>query len=297
MKNRKVNLEILLDLIVYGILLVVFVITLYPFLNILVISINDATDTVSGGLFLWPRVLSFQSYNTILNDPEIMNSLKVTILRTVVGVPTAVLATAMLAYAISRRELAGRKIILWSFLFTMYFAGGLIPYYMVLKSVHLIDSFWVYIVPNLINVFNMILLKAYIDGLPQEMIESAKLDGANDLIIFFRIVLPLSKPVLATIGLFVAINQWNSWFDSYVFTSNPQLKTLQAVLVKILNQYQTGAMVSASQQLSQGAKHLAVSSDSIRMAATMLATVPIILVYPFVQKYFIKGIMVGAIKN
>ena len=143
----------------------------------------------------------------------------------------------------------------------------------------------------------MILLKAYIDGIPGEMFESAKLEGANDLVLFFKIVLPLSKPVLATIGLFIAISQWNSWFDSYVFTYNSDLKTLQAVLVKILNQYQTGGMVSSAQQLSDGAKRMAVSSDSIRAAATMVATIPIILVYPFVQKYFIKGIMVGAIKD
>lgn len=297
MKKIKINSEIFLDIFVYVFLILILIITLYPFWNIFITSINDATDTIKGGLYFWPRVFSLQSYRTILGDPEIVNSTKVTILRTVIGTPTALLATSMLAFSISRKELMGRKFIFWIFIFTMYFGGGLIPYYMVLKSIHLIDSFWVYIFPNLINVFNMILIKAYIDGIPAELFESAKLEGANDMTLFFRIVLPLSTPVLATIGLFVAINQWNSWFDSYVFTYNSNLKTLQAVLVKILNQYQTGSMVSAAQQLANSAKHMAVSSDSIRMAATMVATLPIIMVYPFVQKYFIKGIMVGAIKD
>lgn len=297
MRKTKIDFEIFLDIFIHTFLAIILILTLYPFWNIFITSINDASDTVKGGLYFWPRIFSSQSYSTILRDPEIINSIKVTILRTSIGTPIALLATAMLAFAISRKELMGRKAILLIFIFTMYFAGGLIPYYMVLKSMHLIDSFWVYIFPNLINVFNMILLKAYIDGIPGEMFESAKLEGANDLVLFFKIVLPLSKPVLATIGLFIAISQWNSWFDSYVFTYNSDLKTLQAVLVKILNQYQTGGMVSSAQQLSDGAKRMAVSSDSIRAGATMVATIPIILVYPFVQKYFIKGIMVGAIKD
>lgn len=281
---------------VYLFLIIVFIVTFYPFWNIFVLSLNSAEDTIRGGIYFWPRVLSLSSYKEILTDTEILNGVKVTVLRTLVGTPLAVLVISLLSYPLSKRELVGGKLITLFFIFTMYFGGGLIPYYMILKSLHLIDTFWVYIAPGLMNVFFMILVRTFIQQLPAELDESAKMDGANDLQIFFRIVLPLTTPVLATIGLFTAIGHWNSWFDSYVFTYKPELKTLQAVLVKILNQYQTGAMVSQAQQLADSAKRLAVSSDSIRMAATMVATVPIILVYPFLQKYFVKGMTVGAIK-
>jgi putative aldouronate transport system permease protein len=143
----------------------------------------------------------------------------------------------------------------------------------------------------------MILLRTYMEQLPVEIEESAKLDGANDLQIFFRIILQLSIPALATIGLFLAIGHWNSWYDSYIYTYKPELKTLQAVMVKILNQFQTGGMLTEAQQLAQSSKRIPVSSESIRMAVTMVATLPIILVYPFVQKYFVKGMMMGAIKS
>lgn len=295
-KSRDFS-DYVLDVLVALILVVVLIVTLYPFWYILIVSINDAADTIKGGLYFLPRKLSVVSYQTILTDSEFMNSIKVTFLRTIIGTPFSVIVTAMLAYVLAKRDLVGRKFISMLFIFTMYFGGGLIPYYMTLKSINLINSFWVYIFPNLISVFNMILVKAYIDSMPKELFESSKIDGANDLIIFFKIVLPLAKPVLATIALFVAIMQWNSWFDSYVFTSSPDLKTMQAVLVKILNQYQTGNLVSATQQMADSAKKASVTPDSIRMAATMISTIPIMLVYPFVQKYFVKGIMVGSIKD
>ncbi|MNV47066.1 L-arabinose transport system permease protein AraQ [compost metagenome] len=226
-----------------------------------------------------------------------MNGIWVTVKRTVIGAPLSVLVITMLAYPLSRRNLMGRKGWNLYFVFTMYFGGGLIPYYMVLKALNMIDTFSVFILPGLMNVFYMIIVRTFMEGLPGEIEESAKVDGANDLMIFFRIVLPLTTPVLATVGLFQAISHWNSWFDSYAFTYSSDLKTLQAVLVKILSQFQTGGMVSQSQMLANSAKRNAVSSDTIRMAATMVATLPIVLVYPFLQKYFVKGMTLGAVKS
>jgi putative aldouronate transport system permease protein len=281
---------------VYAFLFLVFIATFYPFWNILVLSLNSAEDTIRGGVYFWPRVFSLTSYVQILGDQEIINGVKVTLARTLIGTPLAVLVISLLSYPLSKRDLVGGKFITLFFIFTMYFGGGLIPYYMILKSLHLIDTFWVYIAPGLMNVFFMILVRTFIQQLPGELDESAKMDGANDLQIFVKIVLPLTTPVLATIGLFTAIGHWNSWFDSYVFTYKPELKTLQAVLVKILNQYQTSSMVSDAQQMADSAKRLAVSSDSIRMAATIVATLPIVIVYPFLQKYFVKGMTVGAVK-
>jgi putative aldouronate transport system permease protein len=282
---------------VYVFLTFVFVVTFYPFWNILVLSLNSADDTVRGGIYLWPRVINFDSYKQILQDAEILNGLKVTVLRTLIGTPLALAVISLLAFALSKRDLVYGRTITLFFIFTMYFGGGLIPYYMILKNVHLIDSFMVYIFPNLMNVFFVIIVRTFMQELPLEVEESAKMDGANDVQIYWRIILPICVPVLVTIGLFSAINHWNSWFDSYVFTYKPNLKTLQAVLVKILNQYQTESFTSSANQMADSSKRNAVSSDTIRMAATMVATLPIIMVYPFLQRYFVKGMTLGAVKS
>ncbi|MCM3628875.1 carbohydrate ABC transporter permease [Paenibacillus glycanilyticus] len=282
---------------VYTFIVAIFIVTFYPFWNVFIISLNSAEDTLRGNLYLWPREFSLASYAQILGDSEIWTAIRVTLLRTLIGTPLAVITISMLAFALSKKELVGNRFWTLYFVFTMYFGGGLIPYYMVLKSYHLIDSFMVFIVPGLMNVFYMIIVRTFMQGLPQELDESAKMDGANYIQIFFRIILPLTTPVLATIGLFTAISHWNSWFDSYVFTYNPDLKTLQAVLVKILNQYQTGSMVGDAQAMANSAKRMQVSPDTIRMAATMVATLPIIMVYPFLQKYFVKGMTLGAVKS
>ncbi|MCZ1266569.1 MULTISPECIES: carbohydrate ABC transporter permease [Paenibacillus] len=284
-------------IIVYFILILVLLVTFLPFWNILVLSLNSAEDTVRGGVYLWPRDLTLDSYQQILKDSEILNGLWVTVKRTLIGAPLSVLVITMLAYPLSRRNLVGRKGWNLYFIFTMYFSGGLIPFYMVLKALNMIDTFSVFILPSLMNVFYMIIVRTFMEQLPHEIEESARVDGANDLTIFFRIVMPLTTPVLATIGLFQAIGHWNAWFDSYAFTYSSDLKTLQAVLVKILNQFQTGGMISQSQMLANSAKRNAVSSDTIRMAATMVATLPIVMVYPFLQKYFVKGMTLGAVKS
>jgi putative aldouronate transport system permease protein len=296
MRSRAIG-DVVYSGAVYAFLIAVVFVTFYPFWNVFVLSINSASDSIKGDIYFWPRELSFTSYKEILTDREILHAVWVTVARTVAGTPLAVLVISLLAYPLSNRDLVFKKPITLYFIFTMYFGGGLIPYYMVLKNLHLIDSFWVYIVPGLMNVFYMILVRTFIEQLPQELTESAKIDGANDLQIFIRIILPLTTPVLATIALFTAIGHWNAWFDSYVFTYKPSLKTLQAVLVKILNQYQTGSMVSDAQKVADSAKRLAVSSDTIRMAATMVATLPIVLVYPFLQRYFVKGMTLGAVKS
>ncbi|MUG65106.1 ABC transporter permease subunit [Paenibacillus campinasensis] len=297
MKNKKTVAEHIFDAVLYLFLTGIFIVTFYPFWNILVISLNDATDTLRGNLYFWPRVPTIESYLTIFRNPEIWNAIQITVLRTVVGTAVSIFFISLLAYPLSKRNLLGWKYFSFFFVFTMYFGGGLIPTYMIIRSLGLIDSFWVYIFPGLIGVFLMILVRTFMEQIPAEVEESSKIDGANDLQTFFRIIMPLCVPVLATIGLFLAIGHWNSWYDSYVYTYKPELKTLQAVLVKILNQFQTGAMMSDAQQLAQGSRRIPVSSESIRMAVTMVATLPIIMVYPFVQRYFVKGIMMGAIKS
>ena len=287
--------EWVLDIVKVVFLAFVVVVTVYPFWNIFIISINDATDAIRGGLYFLPRKLSLSSYAEILGRSTFLASIKVSVGRTLIGTPIAVLVTAMLAYPLSRKDLVGRKFWNLLFVFTMYFGGGLVPYYMVLKGIHMLNTFWVFIFPMMMSVYNMILIRSYIESMPDSLFEAAKIDGANDLVVFVKMVIPLSKPILMTVALFVAISQWNSWFDAYLYTSDQALKPMQSILGEILNQYQTGA--STSQAMSNAKAGVTVTPDSIRMAATMVATLPIIMVYPFVQKYFVKGIMLGAVKG
>ena len=287
--------EWVLDIVKVVFLAFVVVVTVYPFWNIFIISINDATDAIRGGLYFLPRKLSLSSYAEILGRSTFLASIKVSVGRTLIGTPIAVLVTAMLAYPLSRKDLVGRKFWNLLFVFTMYFGGGLVPYYMVLKGIHMLNTFWVFIFPMMMSVYNMILIRSYIESMPDSLFEAAKIDGANDLVVFVKMVIPLSKPILMTVALFVAINQWNSWFDAYLYTSDQALKPMQSILVEILNQYQTGA--STSQAMSNAKAGVTVTPDSIRMAATMVATLPIIMVYPFVQKYFVKGVNIGAVKE
>ena len=292
MKKQRVASDIILDVVKVLFLTFAVIICVYPFWNIFIVSINDATDAIRGGLYFLPRKLSFASYADILGRSTFRHSILVTLARTIIGTPLAVLVTSALAYSISRRDLVGRKGLNLMFVFTMYFGGGMVPYYMILKNLGLLDNFLVFILPGLLSVYNMILVRNYIDGMPPALFESMRIDGANDLTIFFKMVLPLSKPIVMTIALFVAITHWNSWFDAYLYTNSQNLKTMQSILVEILNQYQTSdAGASAADRMSQS-----LTPDSIRMAATMVTTIPIIAIYPFIQKYFVKGIMLGSVK-
>lgn len=293
MKTKKLNFsDFSLDLLKVLFLAFAVIICVYPFWNIFIVSINDANDAMRGGLYLLPRKLSLSSYADILGRSTFQHSILVTVARTLIGTPLAVLVTSALAYVLSCRDLIGRKPLNVLFIFTMYFGGGMVPYYMVLKNLGLLDNFLVFILPNLLSVYNMILVRNYIESMPEALFDAARIDGANDLTIFFRLVLPLSKPIIMTIALFVAIGQWNSWFDAYLYTNSQNLKTMQSILVEILNQYQTSdAGAAAANRMSQS-----ITPDSIRMAATMVTTIPIIMVYPFIQKYFVKGIMLGSVK-
>lgn len=287
--------EWVLDICKVVFLTVVAVVTIYPFWNIFIVSINDPTDAIRGGLYFLPRVFSVVSYKEILSRDTFTHSILVTLARTIVGTPLALLCTSMVAYSLSRKELVGRKFWNLMFVFTMYFGGGQVPYYMVLKNLKLLDTFWVFIFPLIMSVYNMILIRSYIESMPDELFEAVKIDGGNDLVVYVRIILPLAKPILMTVALFVAITQWNSWFDAYLYTSSQNLKPMQSILVEILNQYNTGATTSA--QMSNAKSGMTITPDSLRMAATMIATLPIICVYPFIQKYFVKGIMLGAVKG
>lgn len=273
------------------------IVTLYPFLNVLAISLNDSTDTIRGGIYIWPREFTLSNYIEIAKYDNLITGFTNSVLRTVIGTVLGVFSSAMVAFTLSRVDFQGRRFVSTFIVLTMYFSGGLIPGYMLIRELHLINTFWVYLLPGLVNAFNIIIIRSFMDGIPFSLQESAKMDGANDFTIFYRVILPLCKPVLATIALFVAVGQWNSWFDTYLYNSmNESLTTLQYELMKILENTQMGS-VDANQLRGQEQQANQVSPDSIKMAITMVTVVPIIVVYPFLQKYFIQGMTLGAVKQ
>lgn len=288
------------DTVNYTLLICLVIVTLYPFIHTLAVSLNDARDTIKGGIYLLPREWSLSNYKYIFADNNIVNATVISILRTIIGTVLTVFCSAMVAYAISRQDFVLRKFVTIAFILTMYINAGLIPNFLLIRDLGMIGTFSVYILPGIIGVFNLIVIRSFIDGLPESIIESSRIDGAGDFRTFFSIVLPLSVPVLATVALFTGVYQWNSWFDVFLYNSSwPELSTLQYELQKILSN--SSASMSAKSQAdvfsSVGQQNTTVTPTSIRAAMTIVASVPIIMVYPFLQKYFVKGMMVGGVKG
>ncbi|MEZ0536700.1 carbohydrate ABC transporter permease [Caldicellulosiruptoraceae bacterium PP1] len=278
-------------------MLLLVIITLYPFLYVLAVSLNDPFDAVKGGITIFPRKFSWVNYKEIVSYPNILHATMITVLRTVIGTITSVLSTAMVAYVLSRKDFLARKIVTALFIITMYVDGGMVPNYLLIRSLGLMNNFWVYILPGMISAFNIILIRSFIDEIPDDVEESAMIDGANDLLIFFRIILPLCLPVLATVTLFSAVGNWNSWFDTYLYCGgNEKLSTLQYELQKILSNASASSTLDYYSNLDPN-RTMRVTPQSLRMAMTVIVTLPIVCVYPFVQKYFIKGMTLGAVKS
>ncbi|MBT2290763.1 carbohydrate ABC transporter permease [Paenibacillus albidus] len=274
------------------------IVTLYPFLNTIVVSFNAGNDTIRGGIYLWPRQFTMQNYNAVFASGTIYNAFLISVARTVLSTLLNIFLTTMLAYTLSRREYVFRKPITTIFVLTMYFNAGLIPNYFLMKDLHLINNFLVYVLPSMISAFNLIVIRTYIGTIPESLVESSRIDGAGDFKIFWRIIFPLCKPVLATIALFVAVGAWNSWFDAFLYTSSRQeLSTLQYELMKLLSS-SVNANSNPSVANGVGAEHATqVTPISIRAAVTVVASVPILMVYPFMQKYFVVGLNVGSVKE
>lgn len=276
----------------------ILIVTLYPFLNVLAISLNESNDTVRGGITIIPRAFTFENYQQIFQYEGLIRGLWNSIIRTVVGTVFGLISASMLAYTLSRPDFQARKFTSTFLVVTMYVSGGMIPVYILFRDLGLLGSFWVYILPGIVSAFNVIVIRSFMDGLPYALQESAKLDGANDLTIFFRIILPLCKPVLATIALFLAVGQWNSWFDTYLYNgSHPELTTLQFELMKVLQSTQQGGSGQQVNAANMADQMKQISPESIKMAITIVVTVPILIVYPFLQRYFVSGMTLGAVKS
>lgn len=293
-QKKKMNTQKIHVFDVFLVLFFIFmlIITLYPFLNVLAISFNDSIDTVRNVNFIIPRVFTLKNYVYVFEENNILEPFGLSVARTLIGTVASMFCTSMLAYVLSRKDFYFNKLFTVMFVLTMYVSGGLIPEYLLIKrTLNLGNNFLVYIIPGVIWVYNVILVRSYIQGLPMALQEAAMIDGANDLRIWAKIIVPLCKPVNATVALFYAVGQWNSFMDTYLYAQ--KLQTLQYKLYMIMQQAtQKIDPHSASATVSN-----AVTPLSVRMAVTIIATVPILIVYPFLQKYFVGGMTLGAVKD
>ena len=279
----------------YILLTLVLIFSIYPIYYILIYSVSTPLEAAKG-IYLLPRGFTLDNYVKVLGLKGILNAAFISAARTVLGTTVTVVCCSFLAYLCTKREMYLRKLIYRLLVVTMYFNAGLIPWYLTMKMYGLNNNFLLYILPSAVSAFNVILVKTFIEQIPASMEESAKIDGAGYFRIFFRILFPLSMPIIATISVFAAVNQWNSWTDNYFLVGSEKLTTLQLILYNYLTQASRIATAS-TQDLNRGTGVQAITPAAIRMTITMVVTLPILFVYPFLQRYFVKGIMMGAVKG
>ncbi|TDF93203.1 carbohydrate ABC transporter permease [Paenibacillus piri] len=290
--QKKSIADVSLDVITYTILVLLAVSTLLPFANVLSKSVSEEWAVVSGKVGIFPIGFQLHTMEYVVTSAQFIRSFAVSIGVTVVGTFLSIALTAITAYPLSKRQLPGIGFIMVLFVFTMMFNGGMIPNYLLMRSLNLINSLWSLILPAMISVFNLFVIKSYYESLPEALEDSAKMDGARTWTILFRIILPLSGPVLATISLFYAVYYWNDFFNPMLYISDSSLKPLQLYLRDIVMDADT------SSALNKSADDLMnVSPEGVRAATVIASTVPILLVYPFLQKYFIKGVLIGSVKG
>lgn len=283
-----------------GLFLVVFcVLCIYPLVFVTALSFNDGMDAMKGGIYLWPRVPSLENYRTILKENRIVTSALISIYRTVVGASLSVLLNAGFAYALTKKDLPGKRLFLWFILVPMYFGGGIIPYFLVCKALGLVNNILVYVLPAIFNSFFILLIRVGLLDVPASLEESAKLDGAGYGTIFFRIYFPLSLPILATVALLSGLGHWNDWFDGTVMVLTSRLWPLQTLLLHIIQGADIMSFFKGRNIAMAGSymKKTRITVESLKMAMLVLTVAPVVLLYPFLQRYYIKGVMVGSLKG
>ena len=278
------------------IIMVLFVvITLYPVLNTLAVAFNDGTDALRGGIHIWPRMWTLNNFTTVLQKENLLTGAKISVLRTVLGTLLSLFLNAVLAFIISRKEFVFQRSLSLFWVITMYVNGGLIPVFLLYKALGLTNSFWVYVIPGAISCYNMLVIRTYMNNsIPNSLVESAQIDGAGYTTIFVKIISPLCKPVYATVALFSAVGQWNSWFDAMLYNRmSYKYTTLQYELMKLLSSVTNQGTSAEAMKNAAGA----VTPTSVRAAATILTMLPIVCLYPFLQKYFVQGLTLGSVKE
>ena len=300
MNRGKLN-NMIFDSINYFVFTILSLICIYPFYYIALVSLSSPEEVARGHVYLFPSGFTLTNYEKVFALRAITQAFMVSTARTVIGTIITVFCTSFFAYILTKNEMYFRKAIYRFVIMSMYINAGMIPWYIVMIKLGLKNNFLLYVIPGAVGAFFLILVKTYIEQLPPSMEESAMVDGANFFIIFKKIIFPISMPIIATIGVFTAVGQWNTWFDNLFLVSKPSLKTAQLVLYEIIRD----AELYANQQISNMAEHSSTVSGAghrltpttIRMTVTMIVTLPILFVYPFLQKYFVKGIMLGAVKG
>lgn len=297
---KKISISDLIFDIFKWVFLVFFIAaTLYPILNTVAVALNDGMDTLRGGIYLLPRQFTLDNFRAVFRRPTLMNAAFISVARTVIATLTQTFLTALLAYILSRKEFIFRVPITLLVILTMYLNAGMIPGYIWTQKLGLLNTFWVYVIPGIISAFNFLVIRTYINGLPDSFVESAKMDGAGHMRIFWSIILPLCKPVLATVALFIAVGQWNSWFDAMLFNGfNDNLSTLQYELMKLLSSVMSqGANADSMRNAAEAGNSSMVTPASVRAATTIVTAFPIVCLYPFLQKYFVSGLTIGGVKG
>ncbi|MGG4095240.1 carbohydrate ABC transporter permease [Paenibacillus lautus] len=293
MRTSKSISEVLFDSANVILLCLLSIVTLYPFLYVLFASISTPAEFVQHrGILLWPKGFSLDSYRMVFENPNIIRSYMNTIFYVVVGTTLNILMTALGAYGLSRKNVMWKSTIMMLIVMTMFFDGGLIPKYLLVKNMGLIDTYWALIIPSAMTTWNLIIMRTAFQGVPEALEESARIDGASDWTILFRIIIPLSLPVIAVMVLFYGVWHWNKWFDALIYLRDRDLFPLQLILREILIQNDTSSMMT-----SVGGGDRMPVGETIKYATIMVATLPILFLYPFLQKYFVKGVMIGAIKE
>jgi putative aldouronate transport system permease protein len=271
----------------------VTIVTAYPLWYCLISSMNDGIDAAKGGLYLFPRKFTLQNYVIVFQDYSIFLAIAVTVLRTVVGTAAALLGLSMAAFALSKPRLRFRKFYYAFCAVTLYFATGVIPSYLLYKQIGLLDNFWVYVLPNVYQFFYLVVMASFFAEIPASIEESARIDGAGDYQTLFRIVLPLSAPVLSTVALFVGVWHWNDFFHPAFFITNERLMTLPAVLMRVMSLSQAQ---EALQKFVSNYK-TSVTMEAVRYATIVVTVLPVVVIYPFLQRYFVRGMLLGAVKE
>ena len=292
MHVRKSTGEIIFIVLNYILLTLIGLLTVFPFLNILAKSLSSEAAVVSGMVTVYPVDLQFGTYKYVIFESMFASSLKVSIFVTVTGTFLSMLLTAVTAYPLSKQELKGRKLLLIIFVFVMLFNGGMIPNYLLIKNLNLMNKVWSLVLPNLIIIFNMLVIKSYFETIPDSLHEAATIDGASNVKILFLIILPISLPVLATVSLFYAVSYWNNYFAAMLYISKPDLKPLQLYLYELISQSQ-----SIEERVTDMTDLTNLTTEAVRTATIIVSTVPILVVYPFLQRYFVKGMIIGSVKG
>lgn len=293
-KTKKLNHYTGFDVFLVILMGLLALITAFPFYYMVIVSFGTYESIHSQTLYLWPSVFDTAAYKIVFDNKLFWSSVQTTVFVTVVGIFLGVICSVAAAYPLSKKDLPGGKFFFNMMLFTMFFSGGLIPGYLVVQQVGLGDSVWCMILPVLVGQFNVILIKNYVEDLPASIEESARIDGANDMVILFKIILPMSTPIIATVALFIAVDRWNEYWFAMLHIIDKSKQPLQLLLRNVLMDT-THAMTGAAAAIASQERK--VYDQSLQMAIVTIATVPILLVYPFVQKYFTKGIMLGGVKG